>query len=238
MKNFVKTFPLLCLALLVATSCSEKSKFKEFAVDFAHAVNSSDTVQIDSMLAQPNSYQFSKVKLGKINPDSLDLVEKGEGKYQITSSGDVKMVVAKVGEKMVVENTWKVFGSEPDCVSFALKHNFIKEQDDDKTVYDALNSEQYATAKAAELEEQKFAKEQEEAQKVIGTLLAAFKDAVGSMQEMYNMDPASIWWSVNQPVLTEADSKKRALDKQRKYMTPEQQSAFDKLASQYQRLIK
>ena len=101
---------LLCAALLLAaTSCSEESKFKQFAVDFAHAVNSGDTLRVDSMLAQPNSYQFSKVNLAKINPDSLTLIEVGEGKYQITSVDDVSMTVTKDDKKMLVEQTHNIF---------------------------------------------------------------------------------------------------------------------------------
>ena len=80
----------------IATSCSEESKFKEFAVDFAHAVNSGDTLKIDTLLAQTNSFQFSKIKLSKINIDSLTLTEASEGKYKVTSVGGVTIIVAKV----------------------------------------------------------------------------------------------------------------------------------------------
>lgn len=236
-KNFYVV--LLFVSLLVtATSCSEESKFKEFAVDFAHAVNSGDTLKIDTMLAQPNSFQFSKINLSSINPDSLTLIETGEGKYKVTSVGDVSMIVAKVGEKMVVEQTWNIFGSEPESVNFALKHNLIKKGDDDKTVHDALLSEEYASAKAAELEELKFAQEKEAAQKVIGKTLAYFAELVNTMQDLYDSDPGSLWWSMNQPVMTEAKNNKRILDNQKKYMTPEQLGKFEKLAKQHNRLIK
>lgn len=237
MKKYLLSATMLCAALLVATSCSEEAKFKEFAIDFAHAVNSGDTMKIDTMLAQPQSYQFSQVNLAKINPDSIQLVEAGEGKYKITSVGDVCMVIAKVGEKMVVDQTWKIFGGEPESVTFALKHNLIKDNDDDKTIYAALHSEQYAKLKEAELEEQKFAKEKEAAQKVIGSKLAEFAEMVNTMQEIYDMDPGALWWSANQTVLTAAENGKRALDKQKKFMTPEQSAKYEKLAKQYNRLI-
>ena len=205
MRKIFLSATILCVTMLVATSCSEKAKFQEFAIDFAHAVNSGDTLKIDTMLAQPQSYQFSQVNLAKINPDSIQIDEAGEGKYKITSAGDVCMVIAKVGEKMVVEQTWKIFGGEPASVAFALKNNLIKDDDDDKTIYSALHSEQYAKLKEAELEEQKFAAEKEEAQKVIGSKLAEFAELVNTMQDIYNMDPAALWWSANQTVLTAAE---------------------------------
>ncbi|GEM_PF-2046565 len=236
-----KTFyvVLLFVSLLVtATSCSEESKFKEFAVDFAHAINSGDTLKIDTLMANPNSFQFSKINLSSINPDSLTLIEAGEGKYKVTSVSGVAMIVAKAGKKMVVEHTWNIFGSEPESVNFALKHNLIKKGDDDKTIHDALLSEEYASAKAAELEEQKFAQKKETAQKVIGKTLASFAELVNTMQDLYDMDPGSIWWSMNEGVLTETTNNKRTLDNQKKYMTPQQLNEFEKLAKQYNRLIK
>jgi len=236
-----KTFyvVLLFVSLLVtATSCSEESKFKEFAVDFAHAINSGDTLKIDTLMANPNSFQFSKINLSSINPDSLTLIEAGEGKYKVTSVSGVAMIVAKAGKKMVVEHTWNIFGSEPESVNFALKHNLIKKGDDDKTIHDALLSEEYASAKAAELEEQKFAQKKETAQKVIGKTLASFAELVNTMQDLYDMDPGSIWWSMNEGVLTETTNNKRTLDNQKKYMTPKQLNEFEKLAKQYNRLIK
>lgn len=236
-----KTFyvVLLFVSLLVtATSCSEESKFKEFAVDFAHAINSGDTLKIDTLMANPNSFQFSKINLSSINPDSLTLIEAGEGKYKVTSVSGVAMIVAKTGKKMVVEHTWNIFGSEPESVNFALKHNLIKKGDDDKTIHDALLSEEYASAKAAELEEQKFAQKKEVAQKVIGKTLASFAELVNTMQDLYDMDPGSIWWSMNEGVLTETTNNKRTLDNQKKYMTPQQLNEFEKLAKQYNRLIK
>lgn len=236
-----KTFyvVLLFVSLLVtATSCSEESKFKEFAVDFAHAINSGDTLKIDTLMAHPNSFQFSKINLSSINPDSLTLIEAGEGKYKVTSVSGVAMIVAKAGKKMVVEHTWNIFGSEPESVNFALKHNLIKKGDDDKTIHDALLSEEYASAKAAELEQQKFAQKKEAAQKVIGKTLASFAELVNTMQDLYDMDPGSIWWSMNEGVLTGTTNNKRTLDNQKKYMTPQQLNEFEKLAKQYNRLIK
>lgn len=236
-----KTFyvVLLFVSLLVtATSCSEESKFKEFAVDFAHAINSGDTLKIDTLMAHPNSFQFSKINLSSINPDSLTLIEAGGGKYKVTSVSGVAMIVAKAGKKMVVEHTWNIFGSEPESVNFALKHNLIKKGDDDKTIHDALLSEEYASAKAAELEQQKFAQKKEAAQKVIGKTLASFAELVNTMQDLYDMDPGSIWWSMNEGVLTGTTNNKRTLDNQKKYMTPQQLNEFEKLAKQYNRLIK
>ena len=235
--NVLFSVTLLCVALFVATSCSEESKFKEFAIDFAHAVNSGDTLKIDALLAQPNSYQFSQVSLAKINPDSIQLVEDGEGKYKVTSVGDVCMVVSKVGDKMVVNQTWKIFNGEPESIAFALKQNLIKEADDDKSIYDVLHSEEYAAAKEAELAAQKFAQEQEEAQKVISKTLASFADVVNTLQNMYNEDPGSIWWSMNHLVVAEAENNKHALDSQSKYMTPEQTAKYQMLVKQYNRLI-
>ena len=237
MKKFLFLVALSYSALLLFTSCSEQSMFRTFAVDFAHAVNSGDTLKIDTMLAQTGSYQFSQVNLAKIDPDSIQLVEAGEGKYKITSIGEVGMVVAKVDEKMFVEQTWKIFGSEPESVDFALKHDLIKNDDDDKTIYDALHSEEYAQLKEAELAAQKFVKEQEAAQRVIGSALSEFASVVSTMQELYDMDPDALWWSMNQSVLTAAENTKRSLDRQRKYMTPEQQARYQKLESQYNRLI-
>lgn len=236
-KNVIFSVTLLCVALLVATSCSEESKFREFAIDFAHAVNSGDTMKIDTLLAQPNSYQFSQVSLAKINPDSIQLVEDGEGKYKVTSVGDVCMVVSKIGEKMVVNQTWKIFNGEPESIAFALKQNLVKETDDDKSIYDVLHSEQYAAAKEAELAEQKFAQEQEAAQKVLDKTIASFGDLVNTLQDIYNMDSEAIWWSMNQGVVTEAQNNKRALDSQSKYMTTEQTAKYQKLVKQYNRLI-
>ncbi len=222
----------------IATSCSEESKFKEFAVDFAHAVNSGDTLKIDTLLAQTNSFQFSKIKLSKINIDSLTLTEASEGKYKVTSVGGVTIIVAKVGKKMVVEQTWNVFNNEPISVTFALKHNLIKKGDNDKVVYEALLSKDYAIAKTTEQEEQKFAQEKEAVQKVIVKTLASFAEVVNTLQGFYDMDPNSLWWSMNATVINEAEDNKRVLEKQKKYMSSEQLGKFKRLAKQYNRLTK
>lgn len=238
MKKNIFYVVLLFVSLFVtATSCSEKSKFKEFAVDFAHAMNSGDTMKIDTLLAQPNSFQFSKIKLSSITPDSLTLIEVGEGKYKVTSVDDIAMIITKTDKKLVVEQTWNIFCSEPKSVTFALKHNLIKKGDNDKTIHDALLSEEYASTKAAEMEEQKFVIEKEAAQKVIGKTLASFAEWVNTMQELYDSDPGSLWWSMNSSVLQETKNNKSILDKQKKYMIPEQLKKFEKLVKQYNRLI-
>lgn len=237
MKNFLFHAVMLSTIQFIATSCSEESKFKSFAVDFAQAVNSDDTIKIDSMLAYPKSFQYNKISLVKINPDSLKVIELGEGKYQITFLDDASMIVAKNGEDMQVEQTKKIFKSEQESVSFALKHNFIKNDDDDKTIYDAIQSEEYTKAKIAEQEELKFAKEKEAAQQVINKRLAEFRELVNTMQDLYDMDPGSLWWSMNQTVLTSAENSKRSLNLQRRYMDPQQLSAFQMLVNQYNRLI-
>ena len=131
----------------------------------------------------------------------------------------------------------KIFKSEQESVSFALKHNFIKNDDDDKTIYDAIQSEEYTKAKIAEQEELKFAKEKEAAQQVINKRLAEFRELVNTMQDLYDMDPGSLWWSMNQTVLTSAENSKRSLNLQRRYMDPQQLSAFQMLVNQYNRLI-
>ena len=235
-KSFILS-ALLCLAMLIVTSCSEESKYKEFAINFAHAVNSGDTIQINSLLAQPDCFQFSKVNLAKVNPDSLKLDEIGEGMYQFSSGNNVSIVVTKKGEKFVVEQTRNIFCGEPESVAFALKHNLIKNDDNDKSIYDALHSKEYAEIKAAELEEQKFAKEKEAAQKIIVKTLEEFKEIVNTMQDLYDMDPASLWWSMNNTVLTSADMNKCSLNKHKKYMTPEQLATFERLLKQYNRLM-
>ena len=66
---------------------------------------------------------------------------------------------------------------------------------------------------------------------------AEFAEMVNTMQEIYDMDPGALWWSANQTVLTAAENGKRALDKQKKFMTPEQSAKYEKLAKQYNRLI-
>ena len=126
---------------------------------------------------------------------------------------------------------------KPECVDFALKHDLIKNNDDDKTIYDAILSEEYASAKTAEQEEQQFAQEKEAAQKLIGTTLAEFADVVGTMQDIYGMEPSALWWSANQPVLTEAANKKSVLDRKRKFMTPEQLDKFQKLVKRYNQMM-
>ena len=131
----------------------------------------------------------------------------------------------------------KIFKSEQESVSFALKHSFIKNDDDDKTIYDAIQSEEYTKAKIAEQEELKFAKEKEAAQQVINKRLAEFRELVNTMQDLYDMDPGSLWWSMNQTVLTSAENSKRSLNLQRRYMDPQQLSAFQMLVNQYNRLI-
>ena len=139
---------------------------------------------------------------------------------------------------MVVEQTWNVFNNEPISVTFALKHNLIKKGDNDKVVYEALLSKDYAIAKTTEQEEQKFAQEKEAVQKVIVKTLASFAEVVNTLQGFYDMDPNSLWWSMNATVINEAEDNKRVLEKQKKYMSSEQLGKFKRLAKQYNRLTK
>lgn len=230
----------LCISsiCIILISCNNK-EIKEFAKSFAYAVNSEDIDQILTMIDPACQYDWKNVEIRDIDPDSIVVKQQSAGTYIIESVDSTKFVISKESNRYVIKSTYNVISVDENQKSFAKSKGLIKENMNDYTIYQAVNSEAFFR-----LVEERRSQEKENAiyitnQKKIPSLLEDFENYISEIDKIveehdYNTGLNFLNTTLGMKYLLFTDISRKQVAKYEKYMTDEQRARYVEANKRFQ----
>lgn len=118
----LSTFSIIAIAMLLLASCTE-SKMKQFAEEFATAVNNNDKEAIAKMY--PDAKVAEKLTID-FNKDSLSVEERADT-FVVNLGGDKSLSIVKTEEgELKIADSHGLFSYPKERMDFALKTGWVK----------------------------------------------------------------------------------------------------------------
>lgn len=228
-------FYILSVLILTLASCSEEREAKQFAKNFAYAINSEDTIAVEKMLDPSIGFLWNYVSFNEVDPDSIQITKQEDG-YTALSCDSTIMIISKKEKGFVIKSTRNIILSDRSKVRFALSKGLLNDQMDDKQIYDAIHSKQYQVFVDERKEQEKFAASIASYQKEIPALLDEFEKTLSMISDNIredddpNRDPDSLPFlatNIGMKCMLRADTYYEELKKHEKYMAKDQLSRFE-----------